>query len=679
MVTATQKGIKTILSQGVKSLKHLKYIHGRLILNGLNGDNLLVNLLLKYTFDFNDPDYAKLIFYHAREPNRFIWNTMIRGLVSNECPDQAVNLFHSMRREGFFPNEFTFPSVIKACTRLMDSKLGLRVHTLAVKLGCSCNAFVNTGMIRFYGKCGSLRDAEKVFDDIPEKNIVSWTAMISGYIEFGRFREAIDMFSRTLEIGLIPDSLTLVRVISACSQLRDLSSGEWLHKYSMENGMVSNVFVATSLMDMYVKFGNMDRARHAFDEMPDKDIVSWSSMIQGYAANGLPKEALELFYRMKEEGMEPDCYVMVGVLSSCARLGALEVGEWASSLMDRNEFLSNPILGTALIDMYSKCGKVIPAWDVFLAIEEKDLVVWNAMILGLAMTGHVKSTFSCFGKLEKSGLRPDENTFIGLLCNCTHAGLVDDGRRYFHSISSIYSLTPILEHYGCMVDLLGRAGLLDEAFSLIKLMPMKANAVVWGALLSGCRLHRDTQLAEHVLHQLIELEPWNSANYVLLSNIYSAENKWEDSEKIRSIMSEKGIQKIPAYSWIELDGIVHEFLVGDTSHPMSDKIYSKLNELNKESRAAGYIPTTELVLFDIEEEDKEHRLSYHSEKLALAFSLISNNSNDAIRITKNLRVCGDCHMFFKVVSKIIGREIIVRDTNRFHRFVSGSCSCNDYW
>ncbi|KAI5664750.1 hypothetical protein M9H77_24073 [Catharanthus roseus] len=679
MVSTILKEIKTALSHGVKSLKHLKHIHACLIRNGLNEDNLLLNTVLKAIFDFNDPNYAKLIFHQAQEPNVLVWNTTIRGLVSNDCSDQAVKFFYSMREEGFLPNDFTFPSVLKACTRLVDLRLGLELHSLAVKLGCDYNVFVNTGLICLYAKCGVLCDAEKVFDDIPEKNVVSWTAIISGYIEFGRFREAIDMFWRLLRMGLTPDSLTLVRVISACSQLRDLSAGEWLHKYVMESKMERNVFVVTSLVDMYVKFGQMDSARHVFEGMQEKDVVSWSSMILGYAANGLPKEALELFYQMKEEDLKPDCYVIVGVLSACSRLGALDVGELACSLVDKNDFLYNPILGTALIDMYAKCGKIIQAWDIFLGMKVKDLVVWNAIISGLAMSGHVKSAFSCFGKLEKSGLRPDENTFIGLLCGCTHAGLVDDGRRYLYSMNSVYSLNPTIEHYGCMVDLLGRAGLLDEAHSLIKLMPMKPNAVVWGALLSGCRLHRDTQLAELVLHQLIELEPWNSANYVLLSNIYSAQNKWDDSQNIRSIMSERGIQKIPAYSWIELDGVVHEFLVGDMSHPISEKIYGKLSELNKESRAAGYVPITEFVLFDIEEEEKEHCLSYHSEKLALAFGLISTRPDDVIRITKNLRVCGDCHMFFKVISKITGREIIVRDTNRFHHFVTGSCSCNDYW
>lgn len=584
-----------------------------------------------------------------------------------------------MRKDGFLPNNFTFPFVLKACSRLLDYQLGVRIHALVVKGGFDEDVYVNTGLVCLYARCGYLGDAHKVFDDITDKNVVSWTAIISGYIEIGRFREAVEMFRRLLEVGLRPDGFTIVRVLSACTQLSDLEMGEWVHGCVKEIGLERNVFVGTSLVDMYAKCGSMERARTVFDEMPEKDIVSWSAMIQGYAANGLPKEALDLFNVMQRENLRPDCYTIVGVLSACASLGALELGEWASSLMDKNEFLSNPVLATALIDMYAKCGKMELAWNVFKGMKVKDRVVWNAVISGLAMSGHVKPAFSLFAQVEKIGIQPDGNTFIALLCGCTHAGLVDEGRKYFYSMTSVYSLTPTIVHYGCIVDLLGRAGLLEEAHELIKKMPIEANAIVWGALLGGCRLHRDTQLAEQVLKKLIELEPWNSGNYVLLSNIFSANRKWEDAVNIRSIMKARGVQKTPGYSWIEVDGVVHEFLVGDNSHPLSDKIYAKLGEIAEQVKAAGHIPTTEFVLFDIEEEEKEHFLECHSEKLAIAFGLISTKPGEVIRVVKNLRVCGDCHMAIKLISKVTGREIIVRDTNRFHSFVDGSCSCNDYW
>ncbi|KAL0340707.1 UNVERIFIED_CONTAM: putative pentatricopeptide repeat-containing protein [Sesamum radiatum] len=652
--------IQAALFQGFTAFSHLKHIHARLLRFYLNQNHYLLNKLLKCAFHFSHPDYAVTVFRQTHEPNIFLYHTMIRGLVSNDCFNQAIEFFYLMRKEGFLPNNFTFPFVLKSCSRNLDFGLGAKVHSLVVKVGYDGDVFVKTGLVGFYSKLERLEDAQKVFDDIPEKNVVSWTAIMGGYVGAGRFREVVDLFRKSLAMGLRPDSYTLVRVLSACSQLGDLGAGQWIHKY---------VYVC----------GNMEKARAVFDEMLERDIVTWGAIIQGYAANGLPKEALEIFHRMQKENLRPDCYVMVGVLSACARLGALELGERASSMMDRSEFLSNPVMGTALVDMYAKCGKMAIAWEVFEGMKVKDLIIFNAVISGLAMTGHVKAAFCCFGLLEKCGLKPDGNTFLGLLCACTHAGLVDDGRKYFYGMSCLYSLTPTIEHYGSMVDLLARAGLLDEAHRMVWSMPMKANAIVWGALLGGCRLHKDTQLAEHVLKQLIELEPWNSGNYVLLSNIYSANQKWDESENVRSIMKESGIQKVRGYSWIEIDGIVHEFLVGDTYHPMSDNIYAKLMELAKELRAAGYVPTTEFVLFDIEEEEKEHFLGCHSEKLALAFGLICTKADAVIRIVKNLRVCGDCHTAIKLISKITGREIIVRDTNRFHHFVDGSCSCRDYW
>uniref|UniRef100_A0A2P2P339 DYW domain-containing protein n=1 Tax=Rhizophora mucronata TaxID=61149 RepID=A0A2P2P339_RHIMU len=230
-----------------------------------------------------------------------------------------------------------------------------------------------------------------------------------------------------------------------------------------------------------------------------------------------------------------------------------------------------------------------------------------------------------------------------------------------------------------MVDLLGRAGLLDEAHHLIKSMPMEANVIVWGALLGGCRLHQDTNLAEHVLKQLIELEPWNSGNYVILSNLYSACQKWSDAAKIRSIMKERRIQKLHGYSWIEVSGVVHRFQAGDKDHSLSEKIYAKLSDLTKDLMAVGYVPRTDYVLFDIEDEEKQHLLSFHSEKLAIAFGLISTAPKTVLRVVKNLRMCGDCHEAIKLISQVTGREIIVRDNNRFHCFVEGSCSCKDYW
>ncbi|KAJ6750441.1 hypothetical protein OIU85_001019 [Salix viminalis] len=518
LIVTKSADIRNRLIQGFSSLKHLKHIHAALLRLGLDEDTYLLNQVLRFSFNFGNTSYSYRLLYQTKEPNIFLFNTMIRGLVLNDCFQESIEVYHSMRREGLSPDSFTFPFVLKACARVLDSELAFKMHSLVLKAGCEADVFVNISLVNLYAKCGFIDNAFKVFDGITEKNFASWTATISGYVGVGKCKEAIEMFRRLLEKGLRPDSFILVEVLSACKQTGDLRSGEWIDEYITEIGMVRNVFVATALVDFYVKCGNMVRARSVFDGMLDKNIVSWSSMIQGYASNGLPTEALDLFFKMLNEGLKPDCYAMVGVLCSCARLGALELGDWASNLISGHEFLGNPVLGTALIDMYAKCGRMDRAWEVFRGMRKKDRVVWNAAISGLAMSGHVKDAFGLFGQMEK--------------------------------------------------------------------------------------LHRDTQLGEIVLKQLIALEPWHSGNYVLLSNIYSACHKWEDAAKIRSIQSERGVKKIPGYSWIEVDGVVHQFLVGDTSHPLSEKIYAKLGELAKNLKAAGYFPTTDHVLFDIEEEEK---------------------------------------------------------------------------
>ncbi|XP_004487108.1 putative pentatricopeptide repeat-containing protein At3g08820 [Cicer arietinum] len=660
---------KWCLVEGLKSLKDVKLAHCRLLRLNLQQDNYLPNIILRSSLTLSNTQYSNLVFHKTPTyPNTFLYNTMIRGMVSNDRFHDAVQLYSSMHKASLIPDNFTFPFVLKACARLNLFQLGIAIHSLVIKTGFDYDVFVKTNIVCFYSKCGFLTDARKVFDDIRDKNVVSWTAIIGG-----------ELFRGLLEMGLRPDGFVIVRVLRACARLGDLESGRWIDWCMSECGLHRNVFVATSLVDMYAKCGSMEEARCVFDGMVEKDVVCWSAMIHGYASNGLPREALELFFEMRKVNVRPDCYAMVGFLSACARLGALEMGIWAKGLMDDEEFLSNPVLGTSLIDLYAKCGSVEEALGVYKMMKEKDRVVFNAVISGLAMYGHVGTAFGVFGQMGKCGIWPDENTFVGLLCGCTHAGLVDDGRRYFNSMSCAFSVTPTIEHYGCMVDLLARAGLLVEAQNLIKGMPMKANAIVWGALLGGCRLHRETQLAEHVLKQLIELEPWNSGHYVLLSNIYSANSRWDEAEKIRSTLNEKGMQKLPGYSWVEVDGVVHEFLVGDTSHPLSQKIYEKLESLFKDLKEAGYNPTTEFVLFDVEEEEKEYFLGCHSEKLAVAFALISTGAKDVIRVVKNLRVCGDCHEAMKLISKVTGREIVIRDNNRFHCFSDGACSCRDYW
>lgn len=499
-------------------------------------------------------------------------------------------------------------------------------------------------------------------------------------------------------------------LLKACSEIPSLSLGRSIHSHIYKFGLFSHVGVLNLLVHMYfscgsndsaelafrgisevdnaswnivvggyLKCGRLEVARRMFDEMIDRDTVSWSVMINGYVQNSCFKDALEMFRKMLVEEVEPNESVLVNVISACAHLGALEHGKWIEEYVRKKSVKLTVRIGTALVDMYSKCGFVDKALEVFNKMNEKNVMAWSAMIGGLAINGHGKDALHLFSRMELDGIRPNDVTFIGVLNACSHCRLVDEGVSYFDSMIGVYGLKPNIHHYCCMVDLYGRAGLLEKAKEVLESMPMKPNAAVWGALLNACRIHGNAHLGEQVGKQLLELEPNHTGRYILLSNIYASEGRWEDVAKLRRMMIERGISKTPGCSFIDLRGTVHEFIAGDNFHPQSKEIYVKLDEMNNDLKLAGYKPNTGKVLLGMDEEEKETAIFYHSEKLAIAFGFINSEPNATIRITKNLRVCEDCHTATKLISKIYKRDIVVRDRSRFHHFKDGSCSCMDFW
>lgn len=425
--------------------------------------------------------------------------------------------------------------------------------------------------------------------------------------------------------------------------------------------------------------GDIEFARKLFDEMPHRDLVAWNAMIAGYAQRGEPREALHLFKAMQVEGVRVNEVTMVSVLSACAQFGAFDQGRWAHVYIDKNKLPITVTLGTALIDMYSKCGNITRAMEVFWKMGEKNVYTWSSLMSGLAMNGAGEKCLEIFSFMKEKGVLPNEVTFVSVLRACSVAGLVEQGCKHFDSMMRVYGIEPKLEHYGCMVDLYGRAGRLDEALNVINSMPIKPHVGAWGALLNACRIYRNMELAELALTRIVELESNNDGAYVALSNLYADSKKWDGVSNVRELMKANGVRKEPGCSVIEVDGEVHEFFVGDKSHPRYEHIEIMLGEISKRLRLDGYVADTKQVLFDIEEEEKEDALGRHSEKVAIAFGLLSLGAGLPIRIVKNLRVCRDCHDATKVISKVFNREIIVRDRNRFHHFLNGECSCMDYW
>lgn len=522
--------------------------------------------------------------------------------------------------------------------------------------------------------------------------------------------DSILLFYQLRKFSVLPDSFTCSFVLKACSQLLDLLHGRIVHGYIEKLGFQSNLFLQNTIVHLYascgaisdarllfdkmsqrdvvtwnimitqlVKRGDVDGAHELFVQMPERSVRSWTAMIAGFVQCGKPKEAIGTFTQMEEAGLKPNEVTVVAVLAACADLGALELGRRIHEYSNRSGFRRNVRICNTLIDMYIKCGCLEAAHKSFEGMEERTIVSWSAMIQGLAILGQAEEALNFFSKMINDGIKPNGVTFIGLLHACSHMGLINEGRRFFTIMTTDYGIIPQIEHYGCMVDLLSRAGLLQEAHEFIINMPIKTNGVVWGALLGGCRVHKNIELAEEAIKHLLELDPLNDGYYVVLSNVYAGAKRWEDAARVRKLMRDKGVKKKPGWSSITVDGKIHEFVAGDETHPQSEEINQRWDKLLEEMRLKGYVPDTSVILLDIEENEKEKFLYRHSEKLALVFGLMNTPAGTPIRIMKNLRVCEDCHAALKLISEIVSREIVVRDRNRFHCFRDGSCSCRDYW
>ena len=442
-----------------------------------------------------------------------------------------------------------------------------------------------------------------------------------------------------------------------------------------------DIFSWTTMLDGYAKLGEYDEARHVFDAMPRKDIAALNALISAFEQNGKPKEALAVFRELQlSKDAKPDEVTLVCALSASAKLGAMDLGRWIDVYIKKHGIKLNYHLTTSLIDMYAKCGDLEKALEVYYSVERKDVFVWSATIAGLAMHGHGRATLDLFSKMLEAKVKPNAVTFTNVLCACSHKGLVNEGQRLFYQMEPVYGVVPGEKHYACMVDMLGRSGLLQEAVKFIEKMPILPTISVWGALLGACRLHGNIELAGQACSRLLELDPRNHGAYVLLLNIYARTGKWDRVSGLRKNMRDFGLKKEPGCSSIEVNGIVHEFLVGDNSHKLSKEINSKLDEITAKLKSVGYVPNKSYLLQLVEEEDmKEQALNLHSEKLAIAYGLISMGPSQPIRVVKNLRVYGDCHPVAKLKSGLYEREIILRDRYGFHHFRGGNCSCMDYW
>ncbi|GER49907.1 pentatricopeptide repeat-containing protein [Striga asiatica] len=595
-------------------MSHLKALHAQFILRGLAHDPTSLSRLISFCglSPSGDLQYAHNLFDKFPHPNRHMYNTLIRACSNGRYSDKAIFIYRKMVCSGIHPNEFTFPFVLKACAALKAYADGISAHLHAVKLGFHDSyVVVQNGLINFYVGCGKVEHARKVFGQVEFRTLVTWNSMIGGYAKVGSWKDAFFIFRGMWKDGVQPDGHTFVSLLSLCSRIYDVNFGRYVHWCIVVNGVFPDVFVQNALLDMYAKCGHLEMAEAVFARMVDKNVVSWTSMISAYAKHGLVElaekifermpvkntvswnsmiscylqngyynESLDLFYKMCDSRVVPDETTLVSALSACGHVGDLVSGKKLHDYLRDNSIQFTVTLCNSLVDMYAKCGSAELALDVFRGMQGKNIISWNIIINALALHGFGYQVIGLFQEMESGGPRPDSLTFLGLLSACCHCGLVEIGRYYFTKVGHVYKIPYNVEHYACMIDMLGRGGFLNEALELVGKMEMRADVVIWGTLLGACKIHQNVEIAKVVLKQVLELESGGTGGlYVLMSNIFSEARKWDEVKKMRKLMNDRFARKMDAVSSINVDGCMNSFIAHDKKNEASNHIYLMLDQM----------------------------------------------------------------------------------------------------
>ncbi|XP_057848024.1 pentatricopeptide repeat-containing protein At2g33680 [Cryptomeria japonica] len=539
-----------------------KHLHALVVTFGFEFDLFVQGALIDMYAKCKSVEYARQVFDKMPERDIVSWNAMVAGNVQNESITEALRLFCEMKQAFTLPNQFTFAIILKACADSLFLELGKVVHANVITSQLDLDVPLWNALIDMYVNCGKIDDAFRVFNRMPERDLVSWNAILAGYVQNGYDKKALDLFRQMQMAELKFDEFTIATVFRICDNLVCIEQGMQVHALVIKTGFQANLYVGTTLIDMLVTCRRMDYAIKVFSEIPKRDLILWGVLIAAYAHQGDGDKALELFYQMQQLGLKPDEFIFCSVLKACANLAILEQGKQIHVHILHSGFESNAIVGISLIDMYAKVGNIKDACIAFREMPREDVTSWNAMISGLTQHGHGRQALELFREMQDAGIKPDHVTFVGILNACSHLGLVDEGCYYFDHMNQAHGIIPRVEHYACMVDLLSRAGLLEEAECFVKLMPFKPSPAVWRTLLAACRIHGNMELGERVSESLFAMDIKDSATYVLLSNLYAAEGRWNDAAKVRKMMSDREVSKEAGVSWIEIKSKVHVFCVG---------------------------------------------------------------------------------------------------------------------
>lgn len=668
----------------LKALREGKQIHGHVLRQLLQSNLLICNALISMYRKNEELDLAQKVFdsmenrnltswnciisanallgsfddawdhllnmerYNIK-PDVITWNSLLSGLTVNGLFGSVLTIFRRMQTESLQPNSSSVTSALQSVIELGLLNHGKEIHGYVIRQGLDYDVYVGTSLVDMYVKSDRLAMAQAVFSSIRSSNIFAWNCLLSGYSFKGLFEDAESLLKQMVDAGMSPDLVT------------------W-----------------NSLLSGYSKWGHREKALSIMQEIKRSglipNVVSWTALISGCSQKGNHNEALDFFIEMQQQCTKPNAATISCLLRSCSGLSLLQKGKEIHCLCIKNDMIQDAFVATATVDMYSKSGDLDFAFKVFRMMEKKPLAAWNCMIMGFATYSCGKEAILLFQELCAEGINPDSITFTALLSACKNSGLVTEGWNFFDSMSRDYNLAPTEEHYCCMVDLLGRAGYLDEAWDFIQRMPLDPDATIWGSLLCSSRIHKNVEYAEMAVKHLFEMEPHNSANYVLMMNLYAMSNRWKDVENVKDLMNRLGVRHGQTWSWISVDHDMHCFSAEENAHPEAGEIFFELYQLVSEIRTLGYVPDTDCVYQKIDDEvEKENLLLSHTEKLAITYGLMKTRSNTPIRVIKNSRVCYDCHNAAKYISIARSREIFIKDGVRFHHFREGECSCKDCW
>lgn len=658
-----------------------KQAHGLVLKMGFLAGVSVSNSLIHMYGKMGSPSSALALFDEMPHRDMISWNSLISCFVQHSLVRDSLCKFLEMQRSGLTPDQFTLSSVLRASSTAPTSPpFHPQVHGAAMKAGLDGDIFVLTALIDAYTKQGSMPEAHLLHSGLCSFDAASFNALMRGYVANNESSTALLLFAAALSAGESSDPFTLATALKACSNSGAFSQGRQLHAHAVKLALDGDICVGSAMVDAYLKSGDLSGAYSVFSDISEPDDVAWTAMIAGCVENADEDRALRLYCRMRRSSnVVPDEFTMASLIKACSCLTALEKGRQIHAIAIKMDHGLDPFVVTSTIDMYAKCGNVEEAYQLFKRTDPQVAAAWNAIILGFAQHGNGAEALELFRKMRRRGVAPDKITFVGVLSACSHAGLVAEAREFMASMTRDFNIQPEIEHYSCMVDALGRAGLLEEAVGVMEEMPFPASAAMCRALLGACRSRGAGEIGRWAASRLLHLDPLDSSAYVLLANIYAAAGRWEAAADARKTMRSRKVRKDPGYSWLEVRNQVHLFLVDDRSHPDGAAIAAEVEALMKRIKEEGYSPEVDSVLLDVEREEKERSLYFHSERLAIAYGLMSVPSPQRIRVIKNLRVCNDCHSAVKLISKVTGREILLRDANRFHRFLGGRCSCGDYW